>query len=91
MRVLTNLLASSLIALWLVAIAVISIQNVTPISLRFFTWQSVSLPFGVALAFCVSVGLGLGALLPLLRVGPLRPAARSRRSSGAGEPLENWD
>ena len=84
MRVLRNFLASLMLAGWLIAIAVLSIQNVTPISLRFFTWQSVELPFGVALAFSVSAGVVIGAFLPLLPGG--RRARPRRQSSAAAEP-----
>ncbi len=84
MRVLRNFLASLMLAGWLIAIAVLSIQNVTPISLRFFTWQSVELPFGVALAFSVSTGVVIGAFLPLLPGG--RRARSRRQFSAAAEP-----
>lgn len=88
MRVLGNLLASLTAAVWLVAIAVMAIQNVAPISLRFFAWESIELPFGIALAFSVSAGFVAGAVLPLLWVGVRRVAPRRR---AAAEPLEPWE
>lgn len=44
-------------AIWIGAIALISVQNYTPVSLRFFTAESFQMPVGLVLAF--SVGLGL--------------------------------
>ncbi|NJL02452.1 MAG: LapA family protein [Spirulinaceae cyanobacterium SM2_1_0] len=88
MQVLSGLLVGVMIAAWLVAIAVISIQNVTPISLHFFLWQTVELPFGIALAFSVSAGLVLGAFLPLFRPGGRATAIRRRPLPD--ESSENW-
>lgn len=44
-------------AVWIAAIALLSVQNYTPVSLRFFTAESFQMPVGLVLAF--SVGLGL--------------------------------
>ncbi|MCW6034790.1 DUF1049 domain-containing protein [Spirulina subsalsa FACHB-351] len=66
MRTFSNLLISLLITAWLVTIAVISIQNITPISLNFLTFSSVEIPFGVLLTFGVGLGLLIGAMLPVL-------------------------
>ncbi len=53
-------------ALWVLAIAIIAVQNATPIALQFLTFQSVALPFGVILSFGVVVGmLGTALLLAL--------------------------
>ncbi|WP_071525263.1 lipopolysaccharide assembly protein LapA domain-containing protein [Spirulina subsalsa] len=66
MRTLSNVLISVLITAWFVTIAVISIQNITPVSLNFLTFSSVEIPFGVLLTFGVGVGLLIGAMLPLV-------------------------
>jgi uncharacterized integral membrane protein len=65
MKQLTYLLNAVLIALWIGAIAIFSIQNVQGVSLKFFNWQTIELPVGVLLAFCGGIGFILSALLPL--------------------------
>lgn len=70
MKTIANLLISVIVAVWVVAIAIISAQNATPVSLKFFTYQSIQIPFGLVLAFCAGVGLiGIGILQPLWRLG----------------------
>lgn len=71
MRTIANLLLAALITAWLVFVATLSIQNITPISLKFFTFRSVEIPFGVLLTFGVGAGLGVGALIPLLLGGAI--------------------
>ncbi|AFZ44731.1 hypothetical protein PCC7418_2589 [Halothece sp. PCC 7418] len=66
MQRLSTLLAFLIIAFAMIFMAVISIQNITAISLQFLFFRSVEIPFGVLLAFGFSVGLILGAILPLL-------------------------
>ncbi|MTJ52965.1 DUF1049 domain-containing protein [Anabaena sp. UHCC 0253] len=70
MKNFVNFLISIIIAIWMVAIALISVQNATPISLRFLGFQSIQIPFGLMLAFSVAVGLLSAAVLqPLWRLG----------------------
>lgn len=66
MRTLTNLLSSLIIAAWVVAIAVLSIQNFELISLKFLTLPPLELPLGIVLAFGFGIGLAGGAAVPLL-------------------------
>ena len=73
MRIVANLLLAAIITAWLVFVATLSIQNITPISLKFFTFRSIELPFGVLLTFAVGVGLGMGALVPLWFGGGPKP------------------
>ncbi|MEA5509991.1 LapA family protein [Crocosphaera sp. UHCC 0190] len=79
LKLLTNFMVAGLIAFWLGAIAIFSIQNITAVSLTFLLWQSIKLPIGVLLAFCVSGGFILGALLPILWQ-PLKPKGKRRLS-----------
>ena len=59
-----------IIAIWVVAIALISVQNATPVSLRFLGFQSIQIPLGLMLAFAVAVGLlGTAVLQPLWGLG----------------------
>jgi uncharacterized integral membrane protein len=70
MKSFANLLISLVIAVWVIAIAIISVQNATPISLRFLGFQSIQIPFGLVLAFCVAVGvLTVAILQPLWGLG----------------------
>jgi uncharacterized integral membrane protein len=65
MKIFSNLITSSLIAIWLGAIAIFSIQNIQAVSLKFFNFTSLNLPIGVLLAFSAGIGLLIGAIIPL--------------------------
>ena len=66
MKSIASLLISVIVAIWVVAIAILSVQNATPVSLKFLTFQSVQIPFGLVLAFSAGVGLiGVAILQPL--------------------------
>ncbi len=66
MRILTSLLASLVLAICAVAIAILSVQNATPVSLSFLAFQSIQLPVGVVLGFSFAVGTIGVALIQLL-------------------------
>ncbi|NEQ66912.1 MAG: DUF1049 domain-containing protein [Symploca sp. SIO1B1] len=66
MKTLANLLSSVIVAGWLGAIALLSIQNIKLVSLRFLYFESIELPVGLVLAFSVALGIIGGAMvLPL--------------------------
>ncbi|MGB3651124.1 MAG: LapA family protein [Rivularia sp. (in: cyanobacteria)] len=67
MKTIVNLLISIIVALWIMAIAIISVQNATPVSLRFLTFETIQIPVGLMLAFCVAVGMIVTSLLQPLR------------------------
>lgn len=69
MKILVNLLTSLIVALWIGAIAILSIQNITPVSLKFLMFESIQLPVGLVLTGSVGVGLIVGAIAPLLWQG----------------------
>lgn len=52
-------------AIWVVAIAILSVQNATPVAVQFLTFRSVELPVGVVLSFGVAGGMVITALLLL--------------------------
>lgn len=52
-----------LLSLWISAIAILSVQNATPISLKFLLFESVEIPVGILLAFSASLGLLAGFLI----------------------------
>lgn len=66
MKTLAPFLTSLVVAVWVIAIAIISVQNATPVSLKFLTFQSIQIPMGLVLAFSAGVGLiGMALLQPL--------------------------
>jgi uncharacterized integral membrane protein len=67
MQRLRVIFAFLIIATGMVLMAVISIQNITAISLQFLFFRSVEIPLGVLLAFSFSVGLVLGAITPFVQ------------------------
>lgn len=80
MKTLANLLTSLVVAMWVVAIAVLSVQNATPVSLKFLTFQSIQLPVGLVLAFSVGLGI-IGVALSQ----PLWSLAGSREGNSQSE------
>lgn len=80
MKTLANLLTSLVLACWVIAIAVLSVQNATPVSLKFLTFQSIQLPVGLVLAF--SVGLGI---IGMALSQPLWSLAGSREGNSQSE------
>ncbi|MBD2435459.1 LapA family protein [Nostoc sp. FACHB-110] len=66
MKTIANLLISVVVAVWIVAIAIISVQNATPVSLKFLSFQSIQIPVGLVLAFSAALGvIGIAVLQPL--------------------------
>lgn len=63
MKFMANLISSLIMAGWIGAIAIFSIQNIQPVSLQLFSLQSIELPVGVMLAFCLGIGIMLGSLI----------------------------
>ncbi|NEQ20322.1 MAG: DUF1049 domain-containing protein [Microcoleus sp. SIO2G3] len=66
MKTIANLLTSIILAGWLGAIAILAIQNFTPITVKFLAFESIQVPVGIVLAFSVGTGLIMGALVPAL-------------------------
>ncbi|MEM9482584.1 MAG: DUF1049 domain-containing protein [Cyanobacteria bacterium P01_F01_bin.116] len=56
-------------AFLLVAIAILSVQNATPVSIQFLAFRSVPLPFGLWLGFGLATGMvGAACLLTFLPI-----------------------
>ncbi len=66
MKAFVNLLNSLLLAVWVIAIAIFSIQNIQAVSLKFLMFESITVPVGVLLAFFSGIGMILGWFIPLL-------------------------
>ncbi len=62
----TNLIISAIVTAWIVAIALLSVQNATIVSIKFLFWESVQLPWGLILAGAVGIGFLLGGWLSIL-------------------------
>ena len=66
MKNFANLLTSLIIAGWIGAIAILSIQNFTPVSIKFLSFETIQIPVGIILAFSVAVGVIGGAIAPII-------------------------
>jgi uncharacterized integral membrane protein len=53
----TRFLTSLILAFWVSAIALIAIQNATPVSLQFLTLRTIEIPLGLVMAFSASLGM----------------------------------
>lgn len=74
MKTLPILLISLIAATWIGAIAVLSVQNFTPVALNLLAFQSVEIPVGLVLAFSVGIGMiGMAIVQLLLTSSPQRP------------------
>jgi uncharacterized integral membrane protein len=67
MNSLANLAAITLVGVWMLAIALITVQNAAPMSISFFGQKTVAMPFGLLLTGVTVIGMvGVGVLQPLL-------------------------
>lgn len=48
------------------SIAILSVQNATPVQLTFLGLQSIQIPVGVVLAASVAIGAIIGSIAPLI-------------------------
>lgn len=80
MKTIASLLTSLVVALWVVAIAILSLKNVDAVSLKFLTFESIKLPFFLVLAFSAAAGMIVMALIQ-----PLWSIASSRQSNSQSE------
>ncbi|HEY9601752.1 MAG TPA: LapA family protein [Allocoleopsis sp.] len=66
MKTIANLLTSLVLAAWIGAIAILSIQNIMPVSVRFLNYETIQIPIGIVLAFSVGIGAIVGSLAPVV-------------------------
>jgi uncharacterized integral membrane protein len=66
MKAFINLLTSTIVAGWISAIAILSVQNYTAVSVKFLSFESIEMPVGIVLGFAVGLGLIGGAIAPWL-------------------------
>ena len=62
MKALFPFTASLILAVGMTAVAILSVQNATPVSLQFMIFESINIPVGVVLAFSLAIGLIAGAI-----------------------------
>jgi uncharacterized integral membrane protein len=53
----TRFLTSLILAFWVSAIALIAIQNATPVALQFLNLRTIEIPLGLVMAFSASIGM----------------------------------
>lgn len=80
MKTIASLLTSLVVALWVVAIAILSLKNVDAVSLKFLTFESIKLPFFLLLVFSAAAGMIVMALIQ-----PLWSIAGSRQSNSQSD------
>ena len=63
LRVMVRLLVAMIPAALVAAIAILSVQNATPVAINFLRGSTVALPVGIWLAFALALGMSLTAIL----------------------------
>ncbi|MBE9195061.1 LapA family protein [Synechocystis sp. LEGE 06083] len=79
LRRMSQLAIAMVLALGLISLALLTIQNVTPVALSFLTLQSIEMPVGLLLVFAVAGGLVVGSLLVPLSGGSRRRGIPSQQ------------
>ncbi len=72
MKTLPILLISLIVATWVGAIAILSVQNFTPVALNLLAFRSIEIPVGLVLAFSVGIGMVGMAIAQLLITSPFQ-------------------
>lgn len=62
MKALFPFTTSLILAVGMTAVAILSVQNATPVSLQFMIFESIQIPVGVVLTFSLAIGLITGAI-----------------------------
>jgi uncharacterized integral membrane protein len=84
MKNFANLIASAIVAIWIVVIAIICTQNAESVSLKFLAYESVKIPFGLVFSFSVALGILITAVfVPVLSFSTTKT---SRRGSLEEDP-----
>ncbi|HEY9705007.1 MAG TPA: DUF1049 domain-containing protein [Allocoleopsis sp.] len=65
MNNLINAVSGIILSIWISAIAILSVQNASVVSLKFLTFQSIEIPIGVVLGLSASLGVMVGAIAPI--------------------------
>ena len=81
-----NLLICLILSSWVAAIAILSVQNATAVSVEFLLFKSIQMPLGIVLAFSVAVGLLSVAVAQVVRGATIQP-----RRYSVEEDDETWE
>ncbi|MCL6432948.1 MAG: DUF1049 domain-containing protein [Leptolyngbyaceae cyanobacterium HOT.MB2.61] len=69
MKTIATFLMSLIMAGWIGAIAILSVQNFSSVTLKFFQFELFPIPVGLVLAFSVGLGIvGTALIQPLVSV-----------------------
>ncbi|MBM0740538.1 DUF1049 domain-containing protein [Phormidium sp. CLA17] len=74
MKTLPILLIALIVAMWIGAIAILSVQNFTSVPLNLLTFRSIEIPLGLVLAFSVGIGVVGMAIVQLLLTSSQSPS-----------------
>ena len=72
-----KLLVTMISAVLVLAIAILSVQNATPVSVTFLNATTIALPIGIWIAFALGIGMvGTALLLSLFGIGKKTKSSR---------------
>lgn len=80
MQSIPYILASLILTAWVIGAAILSVQNATPVSIKFLVFQSIQMPVGIVLAFSVGVGIIAAILIQLSNNVSTESAPRRSRN-----------
>lgn len=80
MKRLLSLILPTIVAVWILVIAIVAMQNAEPVAIKFLVFESVSVPMGFVFAATVALGMmGTAILQPLFALtGTRRPRSTQR-------------
>ncbi len=79
MQSVPSILAALSVTAWVIGVAILSVQNATPVTLKFLVFQSIQMPVGIVLAFSVGIGVILAILMEVNNNLAAESAARRSR------------
>lgn len=88
MKIIINFLQALIIAFWLVIIPILSIQNITEVSLQFLFFESIKLPVGIMLSWSAAAGMIIGAILPVFWI---KKSKKRKPNSYIREDVDYFD
>jgi uncharacterized integral membrane protein len=91
MKIIINLFTASIIATWMIVLSLLSIQNITSVSIKFLLFESIQFPIGVLLSFSAATGVFLGAIAPIFWTRPRKAKPYRRSFSESEEELGEFD
>jgi len=90
MKVFGNLIITTIISFWLIVLPVFAIQNVVGVNLKFFFFESISIPLGILFCFCLVAGLFIGAFIPAFFKKTKKPKTKKPKKSAKKDKSESF-